>query len=83
MFEMERLDINVLHDLKICPPSRPALLTFFSVLGHSVEKQKLDGLLIHFQNIGLILTLFWRHKFLIFQSIFIEFILKEEFYNSV
>ena len=53
-----------------------------------MEKQKLDGLLINFQNIGLILTLFWRHKFLIFQSIFIEFIWKEneideEFYNSV
>ena len=70
------------------PSFSSSIAYFFSVLGHSVEKQKLDGLLINFQNIGLILTLFWRHKFLIFQSIFIEFIWKEneideEFYNSV
>ena len=46
-------------------------------------EKKLDGLLINFQNIGLILTLFWRHKFLILQSIFLENEIDEEFYNSV
>ena len=33
-----------------------------------LEKHKLDGLLIHFQNICFNLTLFWRQKFLIFHQ---------------